>query len=310
MSKTTQTEATTRIPTTTVIDDTIVYTAPPADDADLSEAYAEYVNTIPADVDMTPPAPAPAATSHVAIARPAGLGIADGGQRSSEDRVAALRERMEREARELAHRLSSNTVDHIKFKGSSNFLFPDQTTAKVLDVVIVAWMNTNTFYDDTFRPGVISAPKCYAVSRHATGMEPRANSPEPQHTDCDTCPKNQFKSGSNGKGKACRNARHMHVLVVESGGTIASAKPYTLDVPPSSLRSFDRYVQQLGARYNAMPLAVVSRLTLDPETTFASLQFEMERPLDTDQIVAVYDMVDGVEEALDKDIDFSSFAKR
>lgn len=52
---------------------------------------------------------------------------------------------------------------------------------------------------------------------------------------CVSCPYNQFGSGSNGKGKACKNMRALYLL--RSGEYL----PIQLTLPPTSLRPFSEF---------------------------------------------------------------------
>ena len=259
-------------------------TAEVMDRAEALAEYSEYVDNLPAD---------PHAASTM-LAQP-------------EADAAKLRARMARDVEGLKGRLTNTAVDHIKFKGAQSFLFPDDTITRELTVVIVGFTTANAFYESAFQPGKISPPACYAIDRIPTQMSPRENSPKPQATDCNICPKNQFKSASNGKGKACRNARRMYVIVMEDGKPVDRCQAYTLEAPPTSLRAFDRYVSDLASRYSVLPLAVRTRITLDPDQTYAKLAFETAAPLTDNEIIAVYGMVDGADEYLNRDIDFSAF---
>ncbi len=225
----------------------------------------------------------------------------------TDEQIAAARAKMQAQALAVQERLTSATFDHVKFKGATAFILPDDTVHRSLDVVIVAFTNTNTLYPSAYQPGKVEPPTCYAIGQIASAMAPRANSLSPQHSDCATCPKNQFKSAPNGKGKACRNARRMAALLVRPGVPIQNNQMITIEAPPSSLKAFDRYVSRLASSANCLPVAVITRISLVPDSTFAELQFEVVRPLSTNEVIAAYMLEGQFTAAIDADIDYSSF---
>lgn len=56
---------------------------------------------------------------------------------------------------------------------------------------------------------------------------------------CSTCQYNQFGSGRNGNGKACKETKNLFILL--EGNML----PYVLQVPPTSLKSYKKYMGQL-----------------------------------------------------------------
>ncbi len=63
-----------------------------------------------------------------------------------------------------------------------------------------------------------------------------------QAKSCGKCPRNQFGSGSNGKGKACKNSRKLFIRL--PGGLL----PKVLSLPPTSMKAYEGYVVDLGSK--------------------------------------------------------------
>lgn len=57
--------------------------------------------------------------------------------------------------------------------------------------------------------------------------------------DCATCPKNQWQSDKNERGKACANRRHVLALVE------GEVFPIFINMPPTSIKSFRTYLRGL-----------------------------------------------------------------
>ena len=59
--------------------------------------------------------------------------------------------------------------------------------------------------------------------------------------ECETCPMNAWQSGKNEHGKACKEQRAVFLLRPES------LLPCVVSIPPSSLKSFKRYMLGLAS---------------------------------------------------------------
>lgn len=77
-------------------------------------------------------------------------------------------------------------------------------------------------------------PVCNA-SDGITGVETATG----MRIQCATCPHNQFGSGKNGKGKACKNQRRLYLL---RPGDIF---PMVMSVPATGMRAYDMYASKL-----------------------------------------------------------------
>ena len=144
-------------------------------------------------------------------------------------------------------------------------------------------------------------------------MSFHADSPEPQTTgNCHGCPHNQWDTGPNGKGKACKNARRLVLLAYgdEQGNdeNLATTAPATLKVPPTSIKNWAGYSKAITGRYKRPTSSVVTRVSFNPSVDFPQLQFELDKVLDdVEDIRSVMARAEIVEEMVLKPYNVSEF---
>lgn len=73
---------------------------------------------------------------------------------------------------------------------------------------------------------------------------------------CASCQYNQFGSGKQGTGKACKETKNLFILLE------GSRLPYVLQVPPTSLKSYKKYMGQLTGTGKSVN-AVVTSFTIE-----------------------------------------------
>ena len=144
------------------------------------------------------------------------------------------------------------------------FLFPDGEIVKSFKGVILHHHGARAWWENSEVTG--SAPDCF--SNDGSLAEPgkdkcplspqlRAANLEKYKTElvCGTCPMNEWGSRSDGKpGKACKEMHIMFVLAVEKD--LASAVPYRLSLPPSSLKDKDAYFTMLTGKDIPFPTVI------------------------------------------------------
>lgn len=136
-----------------------------------------------------------------------------------------------------------------------------------LDVIVVASIHANLYYDRKFDSDNLTSPVCFAYSEDGSGMKPHPASSKPQCDNCDDCPRNKWKSDPDGgKGKACKNTRSLAVI---PAGTkpedISTAEIAILRPPVTSIKNWQMYVQKCSALYNRPPLAVITQIGSVPD---------------------------------------------
>lgn len=196
-----------------------------------------------------------------------------------------FQEQLAKEASEIAKRIATPSGDRIRYKGNQYFCTPDDVEDKVLEVVIIDFVTSNVFYEGVYDPKNIQSPACFAIGLEPSTLVPSANSPLKQADSCAACPNNQFGSAMVGKGKACKNTRLVAVMPASALDTPDEDAPiWIMSIPPTSLRAFDVYAMSLAAKHRTVPIGVITEITLDQSTQYASPRFNVVRPLSGDEI--------------------------
>lgn len=180
-----------------------------------------------------------------------------------------------------------------------------------LDVIVIASVHSNLYYEGRYDPNNLEAPVCFAYSVDGEGMAPHPASAKPQHENCAGCPMNAWKSDPDGgRGKACKNGR---TLAVIPAGTkpedVPTAEIAILKPPVTSVKNWQMYVQKLGALFNRPPLAMITQIGSVPDaksqfkitfTDMGAVDREMLKPL-IDRVPAALEVCQKVYEAQDKE---------
>lgn len=188
----------------------------------------------------------------------------------------------------------------IKYKGEERILdmphpqAPNDPSQRLpvsfIDVVIVKanpFLNKQ-FYAGKFAEGSNAAPDCYSLD----GKVPSPAIPQPQHTNCALCPKNQFGSmiGDNGqKQKACRDTKKLALVPLADIRNAGMGGAMLFRVPPSSLKDLSIMSEALKGRgypYNS----VAVRIGFDTTVSHPKPTFQAIRPLTDDEADDVLEM--------------------
>jgi hypothetical protein len=117
-----------------------------------------------------------------------------------------------------------------------------------LDVVILASVRENTWYEQAWDPQNPSPPTCQAVAQigqREGEMGPPETFRARQSDFCATCPKNAWGSSGKGRIKACTN--YIRVALVNASifdGDVAT--PCRARIAPTSLKSYGLFVESLA----------------------------------------------------------------
>lgn len=186
---------------------------------------------------------------------------------SIEARLQAMREQMK-------NQISAPPSNKISTKGKQ-FTLPDGRTSQgPLEVIVVdfAWMLVH--YRGTYNAAKPQDPDCWAIGRETPEsglLKPGIESPYAK--DCASCPRNQWGTDQQGRGKACKNQRRL--LVVPPDAT-AATQPLTLYVSPGAIKNWDGYLVELGATHGLMPIQVVTEISFDQNQAYPSLRFKLK----------------------------------
>lgn len=172
-----------------------------------------------------------------------------------------------------------------------------------LEVVILDSIIERTFYEGKFDPNNITSPVCFAFGRNDEELTPHEASAKPQHSDCDSCPRNQWGSSLNGgRGKACQERRKLALIpaaTAKTGDEVLAAEVATVKLPVTSVKAWGGYVQNLAALQKRPPFAVITELGTkpDPKSQFV-VTFRPVAALGDDVIPAILQKRDMVQPVL------------
>jgi hypothetical protein len=138
-----------------------------------------------------------------------------------------------------------------------------------MNVVIIDFLLENGMFREKYNAMKPASPMCYAFGREESELKPHPDCEEPQHTDCATCPNNEWGSDpEGGRGKACKNSRRIAVIPADtllSGvDAIKKANVVMCKLPVTSIKIFSKYVNQIVKVLEKPPFAMVTELSLTP----------------------------------------------
>ena len=191
---------------------------------------------------------------------------------SETNALVAYEEQLRRELLAIGDAIEPPSSNRISTKGKV-FTLPDgESSTNPLSITILDFVAYNSYYTAAWNPNVRAKPACWAIGKAIDELAPSEAVKTPQHTDSKTCPKGQFGSAPNGgKGKACKNIRR---LLVVPGKFHEKSEPMTLDVSPTGLKAWNRYIDRLRKEFAVVPLQVVTEVKFDPNQTYPTLQFD------------------------------------
>jgi len=137
-----------------------------------------------------------------------------------------------------------------------------------LDVIIIASVMENAFYPGKFDPNNPAPPTCYAFGDDEDTMVPHKDVKNPVNATCAGCPNNEWDSGTDGKGKACKNVRRLALLPADCVNTpskMLGAEQIYLKIPVTSVKDWGKYVHGVATEFKRPPFAVLTQISAVPD---------------------------------------------
>lgn len=175
--------------------------------------------------------------------------------------------------------------NNISIRGGK-FSYQGGTLGREINVIILDFSHVKTFYDRDFDENNPSPPACMAVNRDGKDMEPVEGAPSKQAEACSVCPHNKFGTAERGKGKACKDGRRLAVLDADAED-LSEAEIAILVVPPASLKNWSGYERNLHARLKVPAIGVITKISMDEDAEFTTLDFEVSKPLTDKKLLAM-----------------------
>lgn len=159
------------------------------------------------------------------------------------------------------------------------FTLPDGTTHRgPIVAVILDHRNINRYYTRPFDATKLTPPDCFAIAKRYEDLSPNNHDEVefPIADACAMCVKNQFGSAPNGKAKGCRNMVRLAIVPPDAD---ADTLPMILEIPPSSLKNWNRLVNDLEAT-GLLPIQVVTEIAFDASRSYPCPTFRVQRSHD------------------------------
>jgi len=188
--------------------------------------------------------------------------------------VANLEAELQKDLANLSARVGAPPSNRISTKGKK-FTLPTGESNTSLQGIILDWRHALANYPGVFNANAPQDPDCFAIGTDNPDsglLKPHPLIENPHNDNCATCPKNQWGSDSNGRGKACKNQIR---AVLVSSNPAEDAMPLTLFVSPSGLKNWNAYLTELANVHGLAVQQVITEITFDPNETYPKLQFAM-----------------------------------
>lgn len=191
-----------------------------------------------------------------------------------------------------ARELLSAGLRHISTKGGMLSVDDKVIKSGQIEVVVLMGVHTNAYYEGNYNPDNPTPPVCYAFG---TGdpdevMRPHeaVKTPFDEGEGCDNCENNFYGTADNGVGKACKNGRKLLMITEDGFEGLEVAEVVALNVPPTSLKKWATYVQQLSTIHGRPIYGVQTLIKIeqDPKTQWV-LNFELAGKISDPESYAV-----------------------
>ena len=223
-------------------------------------------------------------------------------KRKTSNLPVSIKEQLAAEAADIGSKIAAPSGDRISLSNSGTIRTPDGGEGNEIEVVVIDFIASNMFYPDAYDRDNPQPPSCFALGREPSLLAPSKNADPAEAATCSVCPNNQFGSALVGAGKACKNTRLLAVVDISSD----DPEIWVLAVSPTALKKFDGYVRNLANKHTTVPVAVLTRIALDPTADFASPSFDIERLLEDDELEKAFGLRDAAMERLMTEPDTSN----
>ena len=164
----------------------------------------------------------------------------------------------------------TSAISNFSIKGKK-FSIGDEKLGTTINVVILADVFDHAYYDRDYDPDVVLPPACFALGTNESELAPNPSEvPNIQSDACKNCPKNEFGSSKNGKGKACRNGRRL-LIASWSNGEVNLDDLAIINIPPTSLKAYSRYVKSIATIHKLPLWSIVTQLSFDEDLAYPSV---------------------------------------
>lgn len=187
---------------------------------------------------------------------------------------------------------------HISLRGGVMTIDDQPVPDNQLDLVVLAAVYENQFFDGDYDPEASQTPSCYAFGKGPNAeqeMAPHEKAPDKQHDKCAGCPNNEWGSAERGRGKACKNVRRLAVVAedaLESVEAMEQAEVRNVKISVTNVKHWSNYVRSKLAELKRPPFAVVTTMGVrpDPKTQF-QVSFRFKEAIDFGEVPGLYEAI-------------------
>ena len=193
---------------------------------------------------------------------------------------------------------TSSTGGRISTAGKIFTIPGGATSSGPLSLVILDWRIAHAYYTGIYDPAKPKAPDCWAMSSTLNCAPDPAKVRTPKHSDCQSCPFNEW--GSRGKGKACKETRRLAVAPLDAkpGDT-----PFLLEVSPTGIKSFEGLITTLQSK-GVTPMEAVTEVAFRSDATYPTLVFSPAALLTDEQLAVMFEINSRSAKILDRDLNY------
>jgi len=193
---------------------------------------------------------------------------------------------------------------------NSKFSYKNELIGKLLEVVVVDYVHTNSWYDTPFDQDNPTPPACIALSVDGDSMVPDKGSPKRQSEFCDGCEWNAWGSADVGGGKACKEQYKLAVVAVGPGEDYSTADMAVLTIPPTSRKNWTMYVKDIDDKLQRPPYGILTEFHFDGVDDWPVLVPEFSKKITSAKdLNDIFKRRDEARELLMTPPDFSGYVK-
>lgn len=182
-----------------------------------------------------------------------------------------LQERIKSELANVRKSVAPPASNRISTAGK-RFSLPDgRVSTDPLRVIVLDHRNVHRYYTKPYDANNPAPPDCFAIAKEFDDLSPKNHEGvlKPQADACATCPRNEWGSAANGKGKACRNMVRLALAATDTKDSTI----LTLEVPPTALKHWNNHVSNLAA-IGKLPIQVVTQIGFDDGRAYPCPTFD------------------------------------
>lgn len=190
-------------------------------------------------------------------------------------------------AKDSTSKMDVSSNKFISIRGGKLTFGGQEMPGNELRCVVLAYTLENQYYVGRFDPSNPAPPICYSFGLDKDEMAPHEKSSDPQHSECSSCPLNQYESDPNGgRGKACKNVIRLAVIAESDLEDLDNAEVVYMKVPTTSTKNFLAYAKkQIGETLKRPFWSVITNIKVEQDNeTAVKVFFSLAEKIDDGEL--------------------------